>query len=353
MFSGMLQAGTKALGGARFSLVNLMPAALFVTTMAILIASGAYTGRKPSLTHLFHEIDKNPGWAIAGAFGIFLIAVLLRPFQVALVQFLEGYWQNWRPLGLADDIATERHRRLLHTARVVGAATGPRRPASGEFSDVADYARRRRKFLKIQGRANLIADRYPRTVDEDDRLMPTLLGNVLRDAEDHAAGRYGLQFNVYPRMYPSLSPKLDSAISAQLDVLDTTSALCIVFALIALFALPLLAHLNWWDLVPPAALVASVLAYRGALSTASRHGTLLATAFDLHRFDMLTALHYELPPTPEEELKLNVELSGFLDGRNDVMVMKKFRYLHPAAPVLQSAQPSEPSPAANDVPGNQ
>lgn len=353
MFGGMLQAGTKALGGARFSLVNLMPTALFVTSVTVLIASGAYTGQKPDLTRFLHDLSKNPGLAVAGAFGIFLVAVLLRPFQVALVQALEGYWQRWPSLGLADDLAKERHRRLLHTASIVAGADGPDQPATSEFSEVADYARRRRRFQKIQGRANLVVNRYPLPQDDDDRLMPTLLGNVLRDGEDNAARRYGLQFSVYPRMYPSLSAKLDAAISAQLDLLDTTSALCVVFALIALLALPLVAHLDWWSLAPLVAVVASAVAYRGAIATARRHGRLLATAFDLHRFDMLTALHYELPQTPEDELKLNAELAGFLDSHGTAMVMRDFRYQHPAAPTPQVAQPSDPSRAANDGSGNQ
>jgi hypothetical protein len=181
--------------------------------------------------------------------------------------------------------------------------------------------------------------------------MPTLLGNVLRDGEDNAGRRYGLKFNVYPRMYPSLSPKLDSAISAQLDVLDTTSALCIVFALITLLALPLLAHLDWWSLVPLVAILASAISYRGAITTARRHGTLLATAFDLHRFDMLTALHYELPLTPEDELKLNEELSGFLDSRGNALLMQGFRYQHAAAQAAQNAEQMPPSGATEAEPG--
>ena len=163
--------------------------------------------------------------------------------------------------------------------------------------------------------------------------MPTILGNALRDSEDNAGGRYGLAMPiVYPRMYPLLSPKLDRAISAQLDMLDTTAAFCVAFGLVALLTLPLIARLDWWSLVPLVALLMSGVAYRGAVSTARGHGTLLATAFDLHRFDMLKALHYELPLTPDEELALNKSLSGFLDSRDvdAVRRMSKFRYSHPS-----------------------
>jgi hypothetical protein len=347
MFSGMLQAGTKALGGARFSLVNLLPTAFFITSVAVLIASGAYTQPKPSLTPLFDKLSKSPGLAVAAAFGIFLITVLLRPFQATLVQFLEGYWQRWRALELADDLATERHRRLLNTAHVMRDARKPDGPASNEFGDVADYEQRFRKVRSVQRRARIVIDRYPLPAEGtdgsvDDRLMPTLLGNALRDGEDNAGRRYGLDMTVvYPRMYPSLSPKLDKAISAQLDILDTVSALCIAFALIALVALPLVDRVDLWSLVPFAAVLMSALAYRGAIGTARRHGRLLATAFDLHRFDMLNALHYELPRTPREELDINTSLSRFLDSRGTVLRMRKFHYRHPDARAAPEAQSIE------------
>jgi hypothetical protein len=355
MFGGILQAGTKALGGARFSLVNLMPTAFLITSIAILIASGVYTQPKPSLTSLFHELSKSPGLALAAAFGIFLITVLLRPFQTALVQFLEGYWQRWPPLGLANDLATERHRRLLNTAHItIQSAQKPVRPAGSEFSEVADYARQLREIRRIHRRTSIKADWYPRSVEGsggfiDDRLMPTLLGNVLRDGEDNAGRRYGLDMTiVYPRMYPSISTKLDKAISAQLDMLDTASALCIAFALITLIALPLVARVDWWSLTPLIAVLMSALAYRGAIATARKHGRLLATAFDLHRFDMLEALHYELPLTPQDELDLNTSLSRFLESHDTVKRMRKFSYRHATTSTAQEEQSTGSNGATDD-----
>ena len=137
MLSGIVQAGTKALGGARFSLVNLMPSAFLTVFVAALIASGAYTRPKPSLAPVLDKLGKNPGWAVAATFGVFLLAVLLRPFQAALVQFLEGYWRRWTPLEFAADVATERHRRIRHTAGMMAQPwTDP--SASNDLGDVAD-----------------------------------------------------------------------------------------------------------------------------------------------------------------------------------------------------------------------
>ena len=339
MFSGLLQAGTKALGGARFSLVNLIPITFFVFFMAALVTSGAYNNPHPSLALAFDKFSKNPGLAAAAALGIFLLAVLLRPFQVAIVQFLEGYWRPWPPFDFANELATERHRRIQNTADITLRARPPGQPSNNAFEDVSNYARRLRVLHQKQRRAKVISDRYPRPIEGSgdfvDRFMPTLLGNALRDGEDNAGRRYGLDMPVvYPRLYPSLSPKLDKAISAQLDMLDTTSAYCVAFGLIALLGLPLIIRWDWWSLVPLVAALLSFLAYRGAIATARGHGRLLATALDLHRFDMLEALHYELPLTAKDELDLNKALSGFLESRDTdaVLRMRNFRYKHPAAP---------------------
>lgn len=351
MLSGIIQAGTKALGGARFSLVNLMPSAFLTVFVAVLVTSGVYTSPRPSLGPVFDKLGKNPGWAVAVAFGIFLVAVLLRPFQAALVQFLEGYWRRLAPLQFAADVATERHRRIQHTAGMM-IQPWTDLPTSKDLGDVADYARRNRRVKRVRERAETKRNRYPRAIKGargvvDDRLMPTLLGNVLRDGEDNAGHRYGLNMQVvYPRMYPCLSPKLDSAISEQLDMLDTSSALCMAFGIAAVLALPLIARLDRWSSVPFAAALLSVFAYRGALATARGHTRLLATAFDLHRFDMLSALHYDLPRTPAEELKLNGKLSEFLESRaTTVQRMTDFLYVHPVAPTVTVALASSVGPA--------
>ena len=330
MFPGIIQGSTKALGGSRFSLVSILPTAFFITFTVTLIASGAYTRPQPSLTATLEKLGKDPGLAVAVPFGIFLLAVLLRPFQVAIVQLLEGYWRRWRPLEFANDVATERHRRIRDTAEIKSDLRPPSQPQTETFDDAVSYVRQRRAFARMSIRAAAIVDRYP----AERRLMPTLLGNILRDGEDNAGGRYGLNMPVvYPRMYPTLSPKLDKAISAQLDMLDTTSALCVAFGLSALVSLPLIARLDWWSLVPAAAALMSVFAYRGAIVTARGHSRLLATAFDLHRFDMLQALHYELPRNPAKEKVLNEQLSKFLgrpDGADAQEHMGKFRYKHPS-----------------------
>lgn len=342
MLSGLAQTGMKALGGARFSLVNLVPATILVGFLTLLAVSGLYAGDDLNLGETTKKLGANPGWALVAVFGVFVLAVLLRPFQAALVQLLEGYWERWPVLNHVSALAIERHRRARHTAEiVVDAYREPGPSATSALHEVAQAQRLRRRATAIKMRAQVTVDRYPkplweksqngRIVGYDDRLLPTLLGNALRDGEDNAGQRYGLSIQVVaPRLYPSLSPKLDAAITQSLDLLDTTAAMCVSFAVAAVSSLPLIGRWDPWSFTPLAAVVLSVLAYRGAVRIARGHARLLATACDLHRFDMLAALHYELPTTPQYERQLNLGLSKFLDSHGTALdYMGAFNYVHP------------------------
>ena len=55
-----------------------------------------------------------------------------------------------------------------------------------------------------------------------------------------------------------------------------------------------------------------MLAYLGAVRAAIAYGEAVQVAFDLYRFDLLTALHMEVPTKPDKELARNIALSDFL-----------------------------------------
>jgi hypothetical protein len=170
-----------------------------------------------------------------------------------------------------------------------------------------------------------------------------MLGNVLRSGEDRAGGRYGLaSMTAYPRIYPHLSAKLDAAMSRQLDLIATTSALCVSFFIAGVATLPVLLHHLEWAAVPLAAFVLAALSYSAAVRAAAGHGPLFAAAFDLHRFDMLRALHYDLPRTPSDEVDLNEALSEFWQGQERVDRSRRIKYREynhqaPASPTADNS----------------
>ncbi|MDQ3154430.1 MAG: hypothetical protein M3R63_22815 [Actinomycetota bacterium] len=354
MLADVVQAGTKALGGARFSLVNVLPGTLFAVIVLAAIRAGAYGDREASLANVIPAASqRTAGGALVLVFGLFLLGVLLQPFQIALVQFLEGYWGHGRVGSAAGKLAVERHRRRYTTARAESDAE-PSSPQETTFAQVAEFNRCQAAEARTKSRADALLKQLP---IEPEHLMPTMLGNVLRNGEDYAGERYGLDaLTVYPRMYPSLSKPISDAMSRQLDVIAVTAAMCVSSIAAALATAPVVRRLDPWSLIPLGALLLGVLAYRGALRAAGTHATLFATAFDLHRFDMLQALHYESPKTVDRELKLNRELTTFLQSRRPPHEeLAEFGYEHPTvwSPPVQAQVPPQNGGAGGAPPAAQ
>jgi hypothetical protein len=306
----------------RFQLVNAVPAALLGLFIATLVASGAYSRRAATPAGLVHAVSHDPGWAAFIGFAILVGGLVLRPFQIALVQILEGYWGDWVLARFFAAVSIEQHRRRVDTMTVVSDAEAPR-PSNLSLHAAVRAAQHRRRVGRISGRAKHLLRAYPAGRGDvgaagfDDRLMPTMLGNLLRNAEDTAGDRYGLDMpTVYERMYPSIAEgRLGPVISQNLDVIDTTSALCVMTAVATVASLPLIPRLDWWSYVPLATALLSVACYKGALRAARRHAKHLATAFDLHRFDLMTALHWKPAHDPQSEYELNRQLTEFLAHR--------------------------------------
>lgn len=308
----MVSAGTKALGGARFSLVSVLPGTLLAAVVLVAARSGAYGSGTASLERIVPtSAELSAGWAVLLIFALFFAGVLLQPFQVALVQYLEGYWDRG-PTRSLGTIAVEGHRRRLRTAEVQADLTAP--DATGlTFRAVANFARAEGRAGRVSARSRSLVARYPTEIG---RVMPTMLGNILRNGEDAAGDRYGLgAMTLYPRMYPSVSKPLSDAMARQLDVIALTASLCVSFAVSAAATSPILARFDEWSLIPVASLILGAVSYRGAMRAAEDHGVLFASSFDLHRFDMLRALHHAVPSTVEQEFALNHELTRFLKGR--------------------------------------
>jgi hypothetical protein len=85
---------------------------------------------------------------------------------------------------------------------------------------------------------------------------------------------------------------------------------------------------SWWA-VPVAGglLLLAALSYRGSVAAAGAYGALINAAVDLHRFDLLRALHLPLPVNPPAELVANRALMQFLRHR---VPMSDMDYQHPS-----------------------
>ena len=285
--SGMVPLGEAAKSvSPRFNLVGLIPSALLVSGIGFLIVSGSFSG-VPSIHLLVERLSR-----ISVFLGsILLLAVLsfalvLQPFQLLLVRVLEGYW---------DQIP------VLRSLRFIG----------------VEINRRRR--MEIQKRDHeLLARLYPPKIKD---LLPTRLGNVLRAAERRAGTNHGFSepVEMFPRIYPYMSPPLAEAIADARDDLDIACRMCAVLWLLALvssivFVIDGAVHATGGAVlaVPAVAALLAALAYRGAVRVGAEYGKFLYYVFDLHRRDLIRALGYDPPRNPEAEKELIEAITAWL-----------------------------------------
>ncbi|MFJ8936856.1 hypothetical protein ACIRL0_14280 [Streptomyces sp. NPDC102365] len=337
MLRGLIEAGGKALGGARFSLLSILPSVLVIGVIATLIRAHLYD---PAARVNFGAVLPKKGDAAPVALGFFFLfvgGVILRPFEAALVQLLEGYWVRPSPLAPLRGAATERHRRRRNRAIAVLRSPEPgppvhltpqaavARPLRTLTMEAKAAVRRQRRVRQ----AHRVRDGYPTEVreleplgeatrDKHGELMATELGNALLRAERLAGDRYGLDMmHTYPRIYPFVSDRLNSAVTQQMDVIASTATFCVSLAICTVATLPLVLRIDGWSLLPLLPAVLAALAYRGAVAAALYHSELLCAVFDLHRFDLIRAFHYKPHTNAKKFVQMNEKISHFLSQRDN------------------------------------
>lgn len=323
MNADTIVAATRDLG-VRFRFVSLLPVCVLALYVLALAWSGA-PASSPSVGRGVMHARHVAGWqAFMLAVAVVVVAVIAEPLQVTLVRLLEGYWGESRAgrLLAAPGIAFHRARRnRLERAQ-------RRSPGDPAPSAVArDRAAREEAARKLRA--------YP----PEPAILPTMLGNVLRSSEGRAGSRYGLDaIVVWPRFYPLLSDKVTAVLDDLRDQLDLAARFCMVFGIATVISVAFLASHGWWLTVAAVTLAGALLSYRAALAAATAYGQAAEAAFDLHRFDLLTALHLPLPGDLLGEVAANQELSRFLRQPSEYLYALttahrglNFTYSHPAA----------------------
>ena len=136
------------------------------------------------------------------------------------------------------------------------------------------------------------------------RLMPSLIGNLLRAAEEHPWVRYGLEAGVcWPRLWLLLPKEVREEVAAARGRLNEAARLMAWGLLFVVWT-----GWAWW--AAPVGLVVAGLAWRGMVQAALVYGDLVRAAFDLYRL----ALYDQLGrPRPEgEEKEAGRQLTGYL-----------------------------------------
>ena len=297
--------------GTRFRFVSLLPTALLALYALALYWSGA-PGQAPEVARVITHAQKAADWAgFLLALGIVVVALIAEPLQVSLIRVLEGYWGESPPGRLLAAPGKALHRwrrdRLDRRQRRQGGTRGAVMGSDGKAA--------RQQAAREQ------AARRLRTYPPRAATLPTRLGNVLRAAEHRAGSRYGLEATVaWPRLYPLLGDKLTGVLDDLRDQLDLAARFCVAFALATVLSVCFLADYGWWLAVAAVTFLGALLCYRAAVSAAAAYGEAIEAAFDLHRFELLKALHLPLPADLARERVANQRLSRFLTQPTEYVI---------------------------------
>jgi hypothetical protein len=135
----------------------------------------------------------------------------------------------------------------------------------------------------------------------------------MRAGELRAGERYGLDtLLLWPRLYPLLADNVKALVDDRRAQLDLAGRFCIVGAIGTAVSFGLLVSHAAWLAVPAGCLAVTWLSYHAAIAAAAAYGEALETAFDLHRFDLASALHLPLPDDLAAEAAANAQLSQWL-----------------------------------------
>lgn len=284
----------------RFLLITVLPTTALVVMFLLLVLAGALH-HSPDFSHAVGRLEHLDGASIALLVGTaIVIGVVVHPMQFSFIQLLEGYWgPSWIAVR-ASILAARRYDRRLDSWNE--ARKLKKLPASE--SEQIEQIRARNAYEYAQS-----------SLPAQQRLMPTRLGNILRHAEDTAGQRYGLDtVLVIPRLMPYLPASVSESLADSRLQLDVSVRFCLVWLAASTGSLAILARFPAWLFVPAVFYLLAWLSYRSACGAADGYGLMLKVAIDLHRFDLLEALHVPLPPTYPDELRQNRALMRILAG---------------------------------------
>jgi len=116
---------------------------------------------------------------------------------------------------------------------------------------------------------------------------------------------------LWPHVHAVLPSGIAAAVDDQRDQLDATAKMSATLLVAAAVSFGLLVTHGWWLALPAALLVLSLVAYRSAIAAGLAYATVVNAAIDLHRFDLVQALHLGLPHDLEGERRQWKQVGDF------------------------------------------
>jgi hypothetical protein len=373
--------------GKFYIVAGLVPALLF-TLAHWLLASSTLGERLPSWARSLPQLGERvfplgeqlsketsvvPVSLLLGVLIPIILGALLMMLNHVLIQLFEGR-PGWLRHGLFWPFL-QRNRRAWKAERDEFTAAGGDQARQVYEAWALNYKLmegedKSRALRKLQGAKKKLVDiedrleahrRWPRFPAKEEMVLPTAMGNAWAVIEEYPFRRYGMDGVLYwPRLVPLLeseseetpfAPGLASRIANQKTVFDALfhSALLagflglemVILSLFDLSQASLIFAFNLGSLIGGlGVLFVAYGLYRAAVNSIYILGDLIATAYDLLRPALASAMGLTLPDTPEAEYQMWEQVGLFLHrGRP---------YYHPASLSNQDMQPT-----TSDEPGDE
>lgn len=221
-------------------------------------------------------------WTVAVA----TFSYMIYNYLYVITRLFEGYWSRVPLLAMLRDPRVKVHKRrwehLSELAQSAGTVT-----------------------LESEIRSEQLAF-YP-PPGHTDKMMPTLLGNILRAAEIYAYDRYGIEPTViWSRMRPLLKPEALAALEDKQTSMNFSIIMTLFFSSFTIIWCTALAVLTTrWGLflVCAAGWPLAWFSYRNAIQSALAYSDQVTGVFDLYRHDLLKALNRAVPRELGDERK--------------------------------------------------
>ena len=274
---------------------TLLPVLLFVAAAVptwLLFTGGAGTLAAGSVAFMTDH---------AAALGVFVVAATgaLYNLNTPIIRFYEGYPWSRTAYGRRR---TDRHKRRL--AQAVGLQKALIAVRAGATDARLNAVIQR----SLNDASRVIAAEYP----GEALVLPTRLGNVIRNAEEYPREQYGISaIPLWPRLVPLIGKEYGAALDEAKSSFDFFVNASTLAAVLAGFVAVLSVHtgLLFQDARLAAACLALGLAagalahaaYIAAAGAAAAWGVQIKGAFDLYRGLLLKQLGYERTFTSREE----------------------------------------------------
>jgi hypothetical protein len=306
--------------GRYFSIVSFIPSLFLIGFIFALIETGAWSG------------SGEPDWARAGnafthlgnlallVLASIALGVVVHPIQFALVQFFEGYWGIGK---FAQRARVARTRHHLQRLRTVQFGDNQRAELALEDEEDPPQEEARVELLSIVEESQRVIDAYP---IEDDDIMPTRLGNVLRRYERLAGSQYGLDAVAIIRYIALVAPaqRVDY-VNDQRQLLDLSVRMTATSIFATFIAIAFLWHHGPWLLLSLVPYGIAYISYRGAVIVAHEYGSAVSTMIDLDRFALYDSLRLPRPTSTTAERRMNAQLMELISANPEIAMW----YQHP------------------------